>query len=194
MAQPFVHGPVHLYVGIGAGGGAFAPAYLGTGERAPRYSLRRGWEKVMNDVAGVVLPFDYSYQGIEAFITVKLTRWNEGVLSTIQDTVGNGQGAAHPGLMNPGDIGSLVNTEGLGMPLWMHYSYGAGGLFAKAAYATMPPGYHFYSTFLEGPDDREGGTDPASTLLTFHAIRTYLPSAGAFLLFDSNMTGISLPN
>ena len=41
MATPYTHGPVHLFVGLGSNG---APNYLGTGQRAPRYRLRREYE------------------------------------------------------------------------------------------------------------------------------------------------------
>lgn len=186
MAQPFVHGPVLIFAGDGSGN----PLFIGTGEKAPRYSIRRFFDKVMNDISGSVIPYDYLFEGVEAFVTVRLTKWDEANLQIIQDVIAH---AGAPGTMPAGDLGTLMMTEGVGKPLWIQYTYGPGQPFAKAAMGTMIPGYHAPCAFLEGPDDRDGGTDAAGVLLTWHCIRQY-EGNGVFTLFDQNLAGLSPDN
>lgn len=186
MAQPYVRGPILIYCGVGG-----SPTFLGTGERAPRYSLRRSWERVMNDLSGTQIPYDYSYQGCEAFVTCKLTRWNQSVLNNVQDVV---SGSAAAGIMGPGEVGTLMNTEGVAQPLWLQYGYGPGGFAAKPAMSGLPGGYKFFSAWLEGPDEHEGGTDPASVTLTWHCVRVPGAQYGQFNLFNTDMSGLPSPN
>jgi len=191
MAHPFVHGPVHVFAALGPSSSA---TYLGTGERAPRVSIRREWEPLFNDIGGTRIPFDYAFQGEEAFVTIQLTRWNQSTLTALKDVIGNAQGRIVPGTTADGDIGSLMATENLGRTLWVQYAYGAGQLAPHAAMSDMVPGYRFPCAFLQGPDDSEGGTDPAKELVTFHAIRQYNPSTRKFTLFDYVLTGLPLPD
>lgn len=190
MAQPWTKGAVHVWVGVG---GSHAAVYLGTGERAPRVSRRRRFAEVPNDLGGQE-PFDWSYQGSSALVTVKLTRWNESTLLALEDVVGPTNGTDLAGSDAPGDIGALMVTEGLAVPLWIAYSYAPGGLAPQPAMAGLRTGWHMYAAWLEGPDDHEGGTDPASVMLIFRCARVYDPSTGAFKLYDRNMSGLPNPD
>lgn len=198
MGQAYVRGPVHLYVGTGS---SFTPTYLGTSERAPRLSRKRGFDRVMNDLAGSQLAYDYLLEGVEAFVTLKLTRWNQNTLNAIWDPVSNLGGGAAPGnwmFSNPGEIGTLLVTEGVAFPLWVVYSFGSAGPATKVAMnnatnGAIPPGFHLLNCFIED-DSSEGGTDPASEPITFHAVRSLTSAIGSFSLGDTNLVGLPTPN
>lgn len=185
MPQPYTRGPVLIYAGVG---GSSGPLYLGTGERAPRVSRLREFEPVMNDLAGTRVPFDMLAEGQQALITVKLTRWDDAVLQAVE---ARSSAAPAGGIAGPGSTGALMIAEGWAFPLWLLYSYGPQGPAAKAAMGTLRPGFHFFATWLEGPQDGEGGTDPATELLVFHAIEVY--TGGTMSLYDYNLAGLPAP-
>jgi len=202
MAKPYVRGPVYLFVGVGTGTpGHFTPTYLGTCERAPKISRERAFSKVMNDAAGSELPLDYLLQGMEAFVTGRLTRWNQNVLEAILDPVANvisGLSAGQDWLAatTTTEYGTLMVEEGYAYPLWVVYPYGKNSISPKAAMSDLPPGLHFYATFLDRGDESEGGTDPATEFLTWHCVRTPVPFGGVltFQLGDTDMTGLPAVN
>ena len=185
MAQPFVRGPVHVFYAVNG-----SASYLGTGERAPRVAIRRCYAPVNNDLTGVSFPFDYAYEGAECWVTLRLTRWNEVVQTLIADPVFN----TLAGVDVLGSIGTLMVTEGAARQLWLLFTYGPGSPAVKAAMATQPAGFRFPFSFLDQEASYEGGTDPASVTLSFHCVRGYNPSTGAFGLFDSNMSGLPTIN
>lgn len=141
MAQPFVAGPCHIYLGVGVG---YAPLYLGTAERSPRILIRPHFADVFNDIMGQMIPYDKVFQGEDGFVLADLTRWNEAVFNAYQARPRLGQ----RGTLQPGDLGSLMKTEGLAYPVWLQFPYAT-----KPAYATQPYGYHFYAAIGEGPDE-----------------------------------------
>lgn len=201
MAQPFTRGAVHIFVGATgsgpAGSSGFGPVsptpiYLGTGERAPRVSIRKRFRDVQNDLGGDE-PFDFSYQGRSAIVIVKLTRWNELVLQALETVVGVQPGLDAGGTDVAGDIGTLMITQGAAVPLWISYSYAPAGVAPQAAFSNLRNGWHFFAAWLEGPDDHEGGTDPATEALVFRCARVFNPLTGAFLLYDRNMAGLPAP-
>lgn len=191
MAQPYVTGPAHLYVGLGA---SFAPLYLGTAERTPRIEIRPAWDAVFNDIAGGKIPLDWLYEGEEAFVTADVTRWNEPVYTLLSARPRTSTAGAVQGQNVPGDIGTLLISENFAFPLWIQFPY-----VGKAAMAAgnLPPGYRFIAAWLEGPDDLDNlGTMARKTRLVFHCGRAYALSTNAagggmtFTLYDHNMTGL----
>lgn len=197
MAQPYCTGPVDLWVGIGGGvgvdGGQGSPVFLGHGERGPRISLKHAWEPVFNDLSGSQIPFDYMYEGTEALIFVDLTRWNEEVfqeITNIFNNVNRSTPGTETGFDLAGSRGTLVNTEGYGVKLWLHFPYSV-----KPAMDTLVSGYRFASTILEGPDDRDPlGTSPNKIRCAWHAISLFDAQSGAFLLYDYDMTSLGAIN
>lgn len=210
MAQPYVSGPVHVFVGIGGYAGSTSamltknPAYLGTGERAPRPSFRPGFEPLMNDVTGTRIPYDWVFEGEEALVTVRLTRWDENVLFAMQNRVGAAGQARGLNLAN--DIGTLMITEGAAFPLWLLFPFGVPGIGKPAMIGGgMPQGYHFYAAFLEGPDDMDQlGTNPRTVDLVWHCGRVFAPTgiqAGTTTiprlgngLYDHDMSAVNSMN
>lgn len=189
MAQLYSTGPVGIWVGTGASGAA---VFLGHGEQAPRINTRTLWKPQNCDLTGDV-PIDKAMTGEMATVSVTLIRYNEPVLAIIQDRAG----LIGRGVMFPGDIGTLMMTEGLNYQLWLQFPYSV-----KAAYtATMPAGYRFPGSFMESPDDLQVGTTTAKKIsITF----TCLPvldmtvsnafGTGSLTLYDHDMTALTAVN
>jgi hypothetical protein len=176
MAQLYSTGPAHLFIQYP---GLNQLMYLGTCKKAPKIIGRPGWQPVHNDIGGPVIPFDVSFQGEEAFTFTELTRWNETVYARLAARPHRGQAR---GNNLPGDVGSLMQTEGLNLGLYVYFPY-----VAKPAYLAggMPAGYRFPFTTVEGPDEfSELGTTPRELTLVFHHLRQYFPKTGQLLLYD----------
>jgi hypothetical protein len=197
MAQPYASGPVDVWCGVGAGG---APLFLGHGERAPRIQIVRRYKEVTNDLGGDMVPFDKGYAGETGVVTVTLSRWNESTLAIIQDvaTTLTGLGAAR-GLNGPGEVGTLMVTEGVAYKLWLRFPFSAKAAYANAASGAQPAGYRFLAAFLEGPDDLFdlGPPNARKVGLQFTCMRAFDPAVsnafgtGLFALYDHSM--IALP-
>lgn len=199
MAQPYVGGAIHLFyafpsiVGV-YGAGVGAPVYIGTGERAPRVSRRRSFRQLHNDLAGDE-PFDWCYSGTSMLVTVRLTRWNEPVLQTLEDAPNTPAAALagqNAGTELVGDVGRLMVTENAAGQLYLVYDYGLVGRAPKLAFTAggMRPGWHFLAAFLE-QDEHDGGTDPNVKPITFRCARVYNPTTGAFVIYDWNIPNLA---
>lgn len=191
MAQGYVRGPTHIYCGVGSGGAA---VYLGTAERSPRISIRPSWSPYYNDIAGQKIPYDWGFDGEEAFVVSDMTRWNQSVLAALQARPRTVIGGSTPGLNVAGEIGSMMITEGLAVGLWLLFTY-----TSKAAYATQLAGYRFPATWLMGPDDLDNNnTGMAKVRMTWYAGRLGAVNvAGAginWLLYDYNVAGLPAIN
>ncbi len=188
MAQPFVTGAVPIFCGVG---GSASPIFLGHSERYPRIEIRPSFSPVFVDVAGQKVPYDYVYDGEEAYVTADVTRFNEATYAIIADraATNNTNGLAIlRGNNAPGEIGTLMVTEGIAYGLWLPFFYST-----KAAMATMPPGYHFAAAFLEGPDTLDPlGTAPRKIHMVWHCVRKFDTTQsnsfgwGGFNLYDNN--------
>lgn len=213
MAQPYVSGPAHIYVGatdvvttrqgtfvnsndrsfIGASAGP--NFYLGTCEQYPVASINAGWEPLFNDVGGSVIPHDIVYQGEEAFIFMTLSRWNEGVYAALASRADPAtalrQGVAFRGSNVAGEIGALMLNEVRTFTLWVTFPHSTKILNTTGQ---MPPGYRFFTCTLEGPDqlDPLGGTVPRKLNLTVHAWRQYFPLTQDHQLYDHNTGNLPL--
>lgn len=183
MTQPYVTGPAHVFVEVTGG-----VAYLGTTERTPKILIRPAWEPLFNDIGGKV-PFDMSYEGEEAFISGDFNRFNESVYA---DMAARASALSAPvrGIDTPGNIGALMLTEKLTINLWMLFPYTAKPAMNPAGNA-MPSGYHFYATYLVGPDELEPlGTTPRKIRLIWHALRIF-DAQGNFNLYDHDMSVVA---
>lgn len=183
MAQLYATGPVYVFCAVDTGGGLL---YLGTGERAPRISITPAYRDVQCDLGGEA-PFDTMYSGNSGRVTVTLMRYNEAVLRKIEDYAAS----LHliRGQEDPGEIGSLMLTEGLAYQLVLVFPYAT-----KTAFADMPAGYNFLAAYVRGPDDIESGTsNPKKVQITWQCLRKFDITnqnnfgAGSFKLYDHNI-------
>lgn len=138
----------------------------------------REFEPVFNDVMGTRLPYDYSYQGQEAFIDYMFTRFNELVYELCASVPQ--QIAGVPGINVDGDVGTLMVTEGKTFPVWITFPYAAKAVFGGNS---MPAGYRFFACLMKGPDRHRSGTGVRKIGVHFHATRVYVPpTAGTVLV------------
>lgn len=205
MAQLFSTGPVAIYVGLTAGtpyipghsaGGITVgtPVFLGHSEKTPNISVRPQVSDAWSDIGGQRVAFDKFYDSQDALVSVDLTRFNYPVYQAIADRAAAGGprlATFSPGVNLPGEIGSLMMTEGLTVTLWLRWPYSA-----KPAYAAMPGGLRFPATFLQGPDDITSGTVPHKIRCVWYCMRQFnigsanSYGAGSFTLYDYNMNGL----
>lgn len=189
MAQLYSTGPVSVYCGIGSGG---TPLFLGHGQRAPKISITAEFRDVECDLGGAV-SFDTMYGGERGRVSVLLSRYNETVLTIIQDKAIAAAGAVR-GTDDPGEIGSLMVSEGLTYGLWLNFPYNTKAFNSNAANGAIPAGYHFFAAYLRGPDDIEvGSTTPKMVQCNFDCLRTFNPAIsnafgqGRLALYDHVM-------
>lgn len=198
MAQPYGTGAAELWAGVGPSHG---PLFLGWCERNPIMQVRPQYSPVYCDIAGAV-PLDEMYGGQDGLVTADLTVYNETIYAVIADkaVAGTGLGTLR-GRELPGELGTLMVTEGAAYPLWIRFPYAAKPLMGGPAApgGPMPAGYRWAAAFLMNDDIPEFGQTRAKKLhLVWHCLRVFDPSAasvlgaGSFLLFDHNMAGLGV--
>jgi hypothetical protein len=176
MAQPWVTGPSHIYVG-----GSQGPGYLGCFEQGASGQFNPDYTPVMSDVAAAK-PHDHIYGGTDAGCVGTLTVWNWTILLAIMSRPIAGRNFGYD---PPGARGSLMVTEGLAYQMWMQFPYAT-----KAAFGGfMPGGFRFPQSWLIGPDNFDVGTRPNKITIAFY-MQAKQDSVGGWLLCDSNMTQI----
>jgi hypothetical protein len=207
MAQPYVTGPVALWVAFYQGqivvtsqGTVFnvtvgQPQFLGHGEDAPEIDHRPQFEPVMCDLTGTRIPLDVADENEDAIVSVSLVRWNDPILRLLQARPGPvalaGQGVARPPLggRRPGDIGTLYLNEGAAFMLWCYFPYQK-----KPVYGTEVPGYRYPGCYLRGPDAlRKNGTRARAVQSLFHALPVLVAQGnqtGGTMLYDNDMTAV----
>lgn len=195
-SQLWTTGPAHAFIGQVlinlAGNVTFGSAfYLGTCEESPEIQLIPKYKEVYNDIGGEQ-PFDTSFQGEIGLINLDLNRFDEAVyarMATRPYSAGQPVLPVARGTQGYGSVGALTLTEGLYTTVWIQFPYAS-----KPAFAGMPAGYRFFSAFAAGPDKlRPVGTRTRKTNVTFVALRYYVPSSQAMILYDHNMNGLPKP-
>lgn len=158
---------------------------------------------VKNDLGGEA-PFDAIYSGESARITVDLNRFNTPLLRSIE---ARSRSATFPGAVGgfdaPGQVGTLMVTEGASFQLLLHFPFSAKAPFLGAvgpnSGGPMIQGYRFFAAYLD-PESVQGGS--ASVLkyhLSFECLRVFSPTAsgvgfGSFALYDTDVSSVvSLP-
>ena len=190
MATLYTAGPTHVYVGLQNCSPGQA-LYLGTCEEAPVIEVTPEYRPVRNDIGGET-PFDLSFQGESAVTQGDFNRLNRSAYNGLAARPRSLQAGSTPGLNAPGDVGSLVLTEGDGISLFLLFAFGANGASPKPAYIAngLPPGYRFPVSVLFGPDRITTGTRPQKYSLLFRSIRLWSPLTQSFLLYDFGVAGL----
>ena len=192
LAQPWVTGPAHFFVGrlpgfkIGFGNGPAAPPippiYLGTAEKTPNILTLRGWFQVFNDFTGPVLPMDEGWAQEHGFESCNLTRFSWPAVNLLQSCPTFG---GEPGSWDPFDVGTMMLTEEAALTLWIAFPYSV-----KPAYLGMPVGYRFPAVLPYGPDDfNQLGTNAARLGLVFHSLPAF--NGSRFVHRDYDMTAVA---
>lgn len=195
MAQPWVTGPGHMYVGISGGN---APVYLGVCKTTPRINFTPRFSQVMSDTAGDQIPHDWIYSGKDANLFGDLTVWNWttllGVMARPNPVItgfvtglppGFGTDSANLTGVGQGSRGTLMVTEGWSYTLWVQFPYASKSAFG----GFMPAGFRFPTSFLIGPDDFDMGTKANEIRIAFH-MASKQAANGDWVLCDGNMTAL----
>ena len=183
MANVYVNGPSHLFVGTGS---SHAPVYLGTSAQGVSIEFRDQFEGVPNDLGGKV-EFDATFAGEDAMVSADMTRYNESVYAVISARPSLGT----RGVSVPGDIGTLMVQEGVAYPLWILGPYAI-----KPSFVAMPLAYHFLAAFLLPDSLPNLGTTAKKVHLQWHCLRTFdltvsnLYGQGAMRLYDTDATAV----
>ncbi len=185
MGQPYVTGAVSVWIGSAAG-----PLFLGYSERGPNISIRPHYSNVFVDLSGMSVPFDKIYDGEEAIVSCDLTYFNQNVLLAIEDYAGT----TSPGFNEPGEIGTLMLTEGIAYPLYLRFPYAAKPAFQNGLNGAMPAGYRFYRAMLETDDFPDLGTKARKIHLSWHCLPQLDATVsndfgtGTFTLYDFDLS------
>jgi hypothetical protein len=195
MGQLYASGPVDMWCGVGAGR---SPLFLGHGEKAPRIQVYRHYKQIFSDPGGEV-PFEKGYSGEWGIVSVVLDRYNESTLRIIQDvaTVNTGTPPSR-GFSLPGEVGSLMLTEGLTYTLFLRFPFAAKPAYSNPASGAMPAGYRFVAAHLGSPDDLFdlGPPNARKVGLIFECMRAFDPTVtnayggGSLLLYDENVSSL----
>ncbi len=199
-------GPALIYVGgpSTAPGSAF---FVGTCETKPAIDINFAFKPVMNDLAGDV-SMDEMFVGMDGMVTIDLNKFNyptAEALATLPNTAGALTGAptSAAGINIPGDIGSLMFTEGLGFILYIRFPYAL-----KPAYGSgvgppvgngMVPGYRFPACKVN-KESIASGTTPHNKRFIIDCKRAFDPSVqnnygyGKFTCFDTAVSGLPNPS
>ncbi len=198
MAQAWCTGPVHFFCGVASG----EAQYLGTTEGRPYEDSQPGWEDLLNDVAGAVVPYDVSSQLEQAYFGGVFTRFRRDTYEKIRTRprAGGAGPSGTPGTFAAGDVGTLMLTEGQAYQVWMQNAYGLASLTPKAAMGvpvgpagTLPGGVRYPTAWLHKHRDDKGTTPNRLTLL-FRAIPLYFPGTLSSVLYDENIAGLPFPD
>lgn len=165
------------------------PVFLGTCEDTPHIPFYPAYVPYHRESAGRTHPAERIWDGEEAEVHADLTRYNEYVYAVIAAHASNGILASGwpRGVDADGGIGTLVGTEGHGLPLWVVLPYAAKAVFGLAG---MPACYRFYCATLAGHSAGPLNTRGRKISLSWHCQRLESPLTGAYLLYDHSTQGL----
>lgn len=188
MSQPWVAGPVPIFIGLGSG---FSPLFLGLSERGVNISFDPEYTPYVVDAAGTV-PLDAVFQGASATIQFTLTSWREPTYALLADYAGVVLGSVR-GQESFGEIGTLMGFERAAFPVWIPFPYSQ-----KLAYAQMPQGYRFELCYADRDSLPERGTRASKLDIVLRAIRRVSSSVqdgrlgnAMFRLYDHDMSAVN---
>jgi hypothetical protein len=178
--------------------------FIGTDEDSPTIDIVPKFQEVKNDIGGDD-GLDDSYQGRSATIDYNFNRFDEVAIAALEQT--NPYSPTIRGTDDPGDVGSLMLTEGKCFHLWVVFPYAATSpiaALAKAAMLGMPAGYHFPACILTTDSHNRLGTKNRRLKMGFKARRVYKPlsqrsqaglvTAGAATFAGNVNPAIQVPN
>ncbi len=192
MAQHYSTGPAFIYVGLGP---ANAPLFLGTTEKTPQIQNRPAFKEVFSDSHGQIIPSDMSYQGQDAIVTARFTRFNMSTLLLLQEYISFTGVLGVQGMDVAGARGALMLLEDQSYRLWIRYPFASKAVMNTAANGAMPVGRRYLNTYLTNDNLDEIGTNPWAMSLVWHCLSTYTPNfqGGFHSLYDTNMDGLPVP-
>lgn len=191
-AQLYSTGPVDVYV--------YHPldstiSFLGHGERAPSIDHQPSYADVHCDLGGQV-PIDRIYSGEMLRVGVDLVRYDYAVVQRLHDHKRRlvnpvAAQATYAGQEYPGDIGTLMLTEGAYHILYLKFRNAPKTPFANNS---MPKGYRIYRALMDPSSVTSGSTTAHKVRVAWSCYRKLDMTApsntfgnGLFTLYDHVM-------
>lgn len=139
MSQGYVSGPCFVFVGTGTSG---ALTFLGLSERGVELQLAASYLDVICDASGPTVPLDSQFMGEQAYMSMTLNKYNEGVL---QKCAGRRVGpSVTAGAIEADGLGSLMIAQGYAYQIFLYAPYNT----LAFQTATIVPGYVFGAGWL----------------------------------------------
>lgn len=179
MSQFYVPGPSIIQVSTGTSG---ALQFVGFNEQRTRISVGAKFKDVFTDYAGEMLPADCSFQGIDAYIMMDLSQFNEAIVSKIAARL-NGTGVVE-GAIGANAIGTMMLQEGFYYRVLIQSAYAG-----KTGYSTMIPAYNFLTCIPVDNYDVSLNATPKVPRLVFRAITKISPTNLTGTLYNNDVTG-----
>jgi hypothetical protein len=182
--------------------------FLGWCEEAPEIDVQQKWVPVFTDVGGNQVPTDKSWQREIGFIGMSLSQFNRFPYysATYQPrpatSLAGVDNPAFRGLASPGDVGTLMLTEGQAIVIYVQFPYAVKPAMGGGAGppAGMEQGYRFFAGTLEGFDPGPTGTKPQIVTMAWECLGyQFLGNANAYgsvyyQLYDGNLSGLPAVN
>jgi hypothetical protein len=162
-AQLLASGPVNCYL-MDSGNNVY---FLGWGREGPSIREYWNWEDRKSDLGGTRVPDDRSWQREFHITSINFERIDPTVIARFRDIsfLAGFQALGTPGTLDGQLTGALLIRQQLAFGLIMQFPNQ--GL---AAYANTQPGYWFYYSMFEGPQEIATGTRDNTVNLTFMSI------------------------
>jgi hypothetical protein len=195
--QLFVSGPCSLWIA----GFNEQPRGLGFCEQAPEIHIDEMLENVACDVTGKA-PLDKVVAGESGRISGTLVQLNWPSVRSIQNRASSRIGSV-PGGYTPGQLGTLVQTEGAAFTLWVLFMSAGKAVFQNAttgpfAGGPMPKGYRFPVCTLAPETIVPSSTKATKLQIAIDAMQQWDPTAyvqgvgyGKLTLYDNDMSAVA---
>ncbi len=176
----YVPGPSLVFAQVGAGS---TYVQVGFSEQNTKVITGVMHQDVNADYAAS-MPADQQMMGESVAVSLRLSRYNETVLTAIRQRLSSTYSSA-PGMGLPGAIGSLMVAQEntFGLIVVSQYS-------ALAQFSDMLPGIRIPKAFLAGDTEVDLGTGVKMPIITFRGIADY-GLDGSYTLFDTNVSAVS---
>jgi hypothetical protein len=163
-AQLWASGPVNIYLMNNISQAIY---FLGCGREGPSIREYQNWEDRKSDLGGTRVPDDRSYQRMFHITAVNMERWDSQVLQLFRDisAIAGFQSLGTPGVIDAQLTGALMIRQGISFGLIMTFPNQP-----LLAYNTGLPGYWFYYSQFEGPQEFTSGTRDNTDNLVFMSI------------------------
>jgi hypothetical protein len=174
--------------------------FLGYGVRAPQFFDDPAYVGVFCDLAGSQKQMDDIFDGADGSVTVELVYFNRDVLAEIQDYAGDRTGALVPGSSQPGELGTLMVSEGCAYELCFTFPRSVKAIFQDPATGRLPACRHYFAAFLDRSSQEQGLGTPLKPTLTWNCRRAFDSDTenefgvGEFTLYDEILpSGLPTP-
>jgi hypothetical protein len=180
---PDVHvtGAVHHYIQVRGDTNIY---YLGTAEITPQMQREKVYQNVLNDIGGKTLPFQKTYDGEHALVSVLLTRFSRTAWDFLLRS-GEASGVTMPGFSGVEtriSRGHAVYGRS-DFKLWQVFDF---ALFPQVASANLEIGWAWPQVVLQDHDTMAAGTQAEKLMLVFDCQAQWLGAGNGFALYTND--------